>query len=102
MRQHRPVFASLDRLAAALLGFLLLVLGTAVAANQADEDNMIVVKHRFGDQTGPTSVGFESYTEIEPGRRFMYVNQSSFQSFLSGYATTYTVQFPGSGACQRL
>ena len=95
MSSLQPPVHSIRRLAGALFVLVALV-ATALAASEADEDKMIVLQHRFGNQTGPTSVGFESYTEIAPGRRFMYVSQSAFESFLSGYSTTYEVQFPDS------
>lgn len=95
MRLHRSASGLLLR-AACALGLFVALFAAAHAASDADEDKMVLLTQRFGNSTGPKSIGFETYTKIEPGRRFMYANTSQFQSGLSGYTTTFEIQFPDS------
>ena len=73
----------------------MLLLGPMPAAAVTDADTVVLTRS-FGPQTCPTCIGFQTYTEINPGQRFMYGMYSAFQSGLDGYSTTAVIEFPDS------
>jgi hypothetical protein len=85
-----------SRLALRLSLGLLLLLAPSPAPAGVTVDDLVVFHNRFGDQSGPTSIGTETYTEVVPGQRFMYSLQTAFESGTSFYSTTVEVEFPDS------